>query len=127
MDIKVGDIVEYCGRKYRVLHCLNEGGRRFHLFSYSGNIWVYESDVKLVESIEVPTLKIGDTVLVNDVRACEKTPSNGVWVHRMGNRIGKTFEVDKCMDHKEYGPLVSLNGLWFRTYHLEKVKDYDMI
>ena len=127
MDIKVGDIVEYCGRNYRVLHCLNEGGKRFHLFSYYGNVWVYESDVKLVESIEVPDLKIGDTVVVNDIPSCEKIASNGVWVYRMNKRIGKTFKVDKCMNHKEYGPLVSLDGLWFRTYHLEKVKDYDII
>ena len=127
MEIKVGDIVAYCGRKYRVLNCLNEGQKRLHLFSYCGNVWVYESDVKLVESIEVPDLKIGDTVVVNDVSSCEKIASNGVWVYRMGNRIGKTFEVDKCMDHKEYGPLVSLDGLWFRTYHLEKVKDYDIV
>lgn len=120
MDIKVGDIVEYGGRKYRMLHCLNEGGKRFHLFSYYGNVWVYESDVKLVESIEVPDLKIGDTVVVNDIPSCEKIASNGVWVYRMNKRIGKTFEVDKCMNHKEYGPLVSLDGLWFRTYHWKR-------
>lgn len=127
MEIKVGDIVEYCGRKYRVLNHLNESQKRFHLFSYSGNVWVYESDVKLVEPIEVPDLKIGDTVVVNDIPSCEKIASNGVWVYRMGNRIGKTFEVNKCMDHEEYGPLVLLDGLWFRTYHLEKVKDYDIV
>ena len=88
---------------------------------------VYESDVKLVNSIKIPTLKVGDTVIINDVPAYEKTALNGVWVGCMDSRIGKIFKVDEFINHDEYGPLVSLDDLWFHTYHLEKIDDYDIV
>jgi len=31
------------------------------------------------------------------------------------------------MNHSKYGPIVLLDGLWFRTYHLEKVSDFDIV
>ena len=127
MDIKVGDIVEYQGRQYRVLKCSRRSKKKLHLFGYFSSAFVYESDVKLVESVKLPDLQIGDTVIVHDVPACEKTTSNGVWVYPLNSQIGKTFEVDKCINHKEYRPLVRFDGLWFRTYHLEKINDFDII
>ena len=127
MDIKVGDIVEYQERQYRVLRCSSGFEKKLHLFSDFGSIWVYEFNVNLVESVEVPTLNIGDTVLVNDIPSYEKTASNGVWVGPMNSKIGKTFEVKKCINHDEYGPLALLDDRWFRTYHLDKIDDYDIV
>ena len=120
MGIKVGDIVEYQGRQYRVLQCSRRSEKKFHLFRD------YESDINLVESVKVPTLKVGDRVIVRDVASCEKV-SNGLWVSTMDNRIGKTFEVKRCMNNSEYGPIVLVDGLWFRIYHLEKVSDFDIV
>ena len=127
MDIKVGDIVEYQGRQYRVLKCLQRSKKKLHLFGDFSSALVYESDVKLVNSIKIPTLKVGDTVIINDVPAYEKTALNGVWVGCMDSRIGKIFKVDEFINHDEYGPLVSLDDLWFHTYHLEKINDYDIV
>lgn len=127
MAVKVGDIVEYCGRRYRVLNYSRDFKPQLHLFSDFGSTWAYESDVNLVESVEVPTLKVGDTVIIHDVPSYEKTASNGVWVGRMRYRIGKTFTVDKFLNHDEYGPLVLLDDLWFRTYHLEKINEFDIV
>ena len=126
MDIKVGDIVEYQERQYRVLNHVNKCQKRLHLFSDFGSEWVHESDVNLVESIKLPNLQIGDRVIVHDVASCEKV-SNGLWVSTMDNRIGKTFEVKRCMNNSEYGPIVLIDGLWFRTYHLEKINDFDIV
>ena len=127
MDIKVGDIVEYDGRQYRVLRCSSGFEKKLHLFSDFSSALVYESDVKLVESIQVPTFEIGDHVVVNDIPSCEKTASNGVWVSRMNSRIGDVFRVENYQNHSQHGPLVLLDGLWFRNYHLEKVEDYDIV
>ena len=127
MDIKVGDIVEYQGGRYRVLRCLQKSKKKLHLFGDFSSALVYESDVKLVNSIKIPTLNVGDTVIVHDVPACEKTALNGVWVGAMNSKIGKTFEVKKCINHDEYGPLALLDDRWFRTYHLEKIDDYDIV
>lgn len=126
MGIKVGDIVEYQGRQYCVLQCSRRSEKKFHLFRDFDSVWVYESDMNLVESVKVPTLKVGDRVIVRDVASCEKV-SNGLWVSTMDNRIGKTFEVKRCMNNSEYGPIVLIDGLWFRTYHLEKVSDFDIV
>ena len=127
MDIKVGDIVEYQGRQYRVLKCLQRSKKKLHLFGDFSSALVYESDVKLVNSIETPTLKVGDTVIVHNIPACEKTALNGVWVGPMNSKIGKTFKVKKCINHDEYGPMALLDDRWFRTYHLEKINDFDII
>ena len=127
MDIKVGDIVEYQGRQYRVLKCLQRSKKKLHLFGDFSSALVYESDVKLVNSIKIPTLNVGDTVIVHDVPAYEKTALNGVWVGAMNSKIGKTFTVNKFINHDEYGPLVLLGDRWFRTYHLEKINDFDII
>ena len=126
MGIKVGDIVEYQGRQYRVLQYSRRSEKKFHLFRDFDSEWVYESDINLVESVKVPTLKVGDRVIVRDVASCEKV-SNGLWVSTMDNRIGKTFEVKRCMNNSEYGPIVLIDGLWFRTYHLEKISDFDIV
>ena len=127
MDIKVGDIVDYDGRHYRVLRCSQRSKKKLHLFGDFSSALVYESDVKLVESVEVPILNVGDTVLVNDIPSYEKTTSNGVWVGAMNSKIGKTFTVNKFINHDEYGPLALLGDRWFRTYHLEKINDYDIV
>ena len=127
MDIKVGDIVEYQGQKYRVLNRVNSSMKELQIFNSFHSAWTYESDVKLVESIQVPTFEIGDHVVVNDIPSCEKTASNGVWVSRMNSRIGDVFKVENYQNHSQHGPLALLDGLWFRNYHLEKVEDYDIV
>ena len=127
MDIEVGDIVEYQGQKFRVLNRVNSSMKELQIFNSLHSVWTYESDVKLVESIQVPTFEIGDHVVVNDIPSCEKTASNGVWVSRMNSRIGDAFRVENHQNHSQHGPLVLLDGLWFRAYHLEKVEDFDII
>ena len=76
MDIKVGDIVEYQERQYRVLRCSSGFEKKLHLFSDFGSTWAHEFRVNLVESIEVPTLEVGDTVIIHDIPSYEKTASN---------------------------------------------------
>ena len=127
MDIKVGDIVRYQGRTYRVLNRVNSSMKELQIFGSFGGTWVYEPDVTLVESIQVPTFEIGDYVVINDIPSWEKAAGNGVWVSRMNSRIGGVFKVEDYQNHNQHGPLVLLDGLWFRTYHLEKISDYDII
>lgn len=127
MDIKVGDIVRYQGQTYRVLNRVNSSMKELQIFGSFGGTWVYEPDVTLVESIQVPTFEIGDYVTINNIPSWEKAASNGVWVSRMDSRIGGTFKVENYQNHDQHGPLALLDGLWFRTYHLEKISDYDIV
>lgn len=126
MDIKVGDIVEYDGHRYRVLKTLTIPNHSIQISGQFGNVTVKKSDVSLIESVNLPILEIGDTVVVNDVPSVEKTP-NGIWIAPTDDCIGKTFTVDDLLNHQVYGRLAHLAGLWFRTYHLEKVEDFDIV
>lgn len=127
MDIKVGDIVEYDGHRYRVLKTLIIPSHSLQISGPFGNVTVKKSDVSLIESVNLPILKIGDTVVVNDVKSDEQIPTNGIWIPTTSDRVGKTFIVDDLLNHQVYGRLAYLDGLWFRTYHLEKINDYDII
>ena len=120
MDIKVGDIVEYDGHRYRVLKTLIIPSHSLQISGPFGNVTVKKSDVSLIESVNLPILKIGDTVVVNDVKSDEQIPTTS-------DRVGKTFIIDDLLNHQVYGQLAYLDGLWFRTYHLEKINDYDII
>lgn len=54
MDIKVGDIVEYQERQYRVLNHVNKCQKRLHLFSSFDSVWVRQ----------LPPTKVGDLSLI---------------------------------------------------------------
>ena len=126
MDIKAGDIVEYNSYLHRVLKTLTIPSDSLQIFGPFGGVTVKESDVTIIESIELPTLEIGDVVVVNDVKPIEKQP-NGIWIIAMNDFIGKTFTVEDLMNHQIYGQLAYLDGLWFRTYHLEKINEFDIV
>lgn len=93
MDIKVGDIVEYQGHHHRVLKTLTAPNNALRIFGPLGCCTVKKSNISLVKSVTLPTLKVGDTVIVNDVPSVEKH-ANGVWVTVMDDFIGKTFTID---------------------------------
>lgn len=54
MDIKVGDIVEYDGRQYRVLRCSSGFEKKLHLFSDFGSTWARQ----------LPPTKVGGLSLI---------------------------------------------------------------
>ena len=127
MNIKVGDIVEYYGHRHRVLKIPTIPRNSLQIAGSFGDVLVRKSDVSLIESVKLPTLKIGDTVVINDVQSIEKQPTNGIWIATTDDRVGKTFIVDDLLNHQVYGRLAYLDGIWFRTYHLEKIYDYDIV
>ena len=127
MDIKVGDIVEYDGHHYRVLKTLTIPSHSLQISGPFGNVTVKKSDVSLIEPVKLPTLKIGDAVVVNNVKRDEEIPTNGIWIPTASDRIGKTFIVEDLLNHQVYGRLAYFDGIWFRTYHLEKINEFDIV
>lgn len=63
MDIKQYDIVEFRGNPCRVMYISHEDND-LQISPYG---WVPQSNVKLLESTHIPTLNIGDEVIIHEI------------------------------------------------------------
>ena len=130
-EIKVGDIVFYDGRIARVMEKTNITMENAHpiirIIGPAIDDRVRSTDVQLMKSIELPKLKVGDRVRVDDVPTYERPRTDGIWVSDMVHFIGKEYVVEDLWDHSQYGHLTKLDSWWFRTYHLSPVTPYDII
>lgn len=130
-DVKVGDIVFHNGHVARIIEKTNITMENpYPLIRIVGptiDSRLHSTNVQLMTSIELPQLKIGDKVRVDDIPAYERPQSDGVWLSHMINFIGKEYTVKNLWDHPQFGPVAELDGFWFRTYHLSEIPQYDMI
>ena len=130
-DIKVGDVVRYDGRVARVMEKIGiRMDNTLPIIKVVGpNFYakLHPSNVLLIESIELPQLKVGNRVHVDEIPQYERRRDDGIWLDEMDAYIGKEYLVTELWNHSQLGPLAKLNGWWFRTYHLSKVSDYDII
>lgn len=88
---------------------------------------LHPTNVQLMEAIELPQLKVGDRVHVNDIPKYERPRTDGIWLPDMDDFIGKDYIVKELWDHPQLGHLAKLDDWWFRTYHLSEISKYDII
>ena len=132
--VKIGDLVKFRGENSRILAIDNS-----HTL-LSGFGWIYntkQSDLEMVEHNPLPQLKDGDLVYIHDIPAREKSVYGPNWVSGMSHyvttktdlKIGKmmAYPVTDVRHSNWYGPLVTIEGYTFQTYHLEPVNNYDII
>lgn len=130
MAIKVGDIVEYMGVRQRVMSIYRDGTvslSKCELFTFQPL-----SELTLVESVELPTIKTGDVVIIKNIPEEEQAfayPREVSFILR-ASKDQQPFIVED-IDDGAFGPCVYLriNGTIraFYAYCLEKVNHYDMI
>lgn len=123
MTVKVGDIVRYCNCNVRVM--LIDGP--LVRLSHFGIVNRLFNDSELVESVKLPTLMVGDKVVIRDIPPNERRYYGAGWSPTMSGMLEKIFTVDSVRNSDVCGPLVDLGGWTFQTYHLEPVHDYDMV
>lgn len=123
MTVKVGDIVRYAGRNVRIM--LIDGP--LVRLSYFGLVNRIFNESDLVESVQLPTLTVGDKVIIHKISLDELHYYGAGWSSNMSCMLGEAFTVDNVKNSDICGPLVELDGWSFQTYHLEKVEDYDII
>ena len=120
MEIKVGDLVSYQDTIVRVMNV--SGGAvkltRFGLVNFD------KSQIKLVKSVTIPKFKNNDLVIVRDIPDEEKRMYGCSWNDCMDRYIGKMVQVRTHTRNKDR---VQIEGWYFHTYHLEPVRDYDII
>ena len=123
MDIKVGDIVKYQDKIVRVLQ--RDGGE-IKLAGF-GRLEKDNPHIEFVESVTLPQLCDGDSVIVHDIPKIEKAYYGPNWMEEMNRYVNKTVSVSNPHTSRYSGEVVSIGGWTFQTYHLEKIKDYDII
>lgn len=132
IDIKVGDIVTIRGQKQRVMqlsqHCINLSCTGiFNLDDFKRYMKVFKDDIN-VEHVTLPQLNIGDLVVVKPIPIYEQNRSGLMWWSEKNAYIDKVWPVTYIRDTAVDGQIATLgDGQAFQIYHLEKVKDYDMI
>ena len=132
MGIKVGDIVTIRGQKQRVMqlnrYCitLSHTGM-FNLCDFERYMSVFKDDI-IVEHVTLPQLNIGDLVVVKPITIAEQNHSGLMWWKEKNAYIDKVWPVTYIRDTAVDGQIATLGDSQdFQIYHLEKVKDYDMI
>mgnify|MGYP000884779451 FL=1 len=123
MTVKVGDIVRYHGQDVRVMRCYSNNTRVSHF----GFIRTVFDDSDIIESDKAPIFEVGDQVLVGAIPLVEQRAYGPGWVKRMNKMVNNIYTVDHIRYDTERGPEVLLNSLWFQTYHLEPINDFDII
>lgn len=130
MSIKVGDIVEYEGVSQRVMAIYQDKTTslsKCELFTFQPL-----SELKLIESVELPTIKTGDTVIIKNIPEEERAfayPREVSFILR-ASKDQQPFIVED-IDDGAFGPCAYLriNGT-IRSFHahcLEKINHYDII
>lgn len=130
-EIKVGDIVCHDGQVARVMEKVNISMENPHpiirIVGPTIDSRLHPTNVQLMEAIELPQLKVGDRVHVNDIPKYERPRTDGIWLPDMDDFIGKDYIVKELWDHPQLGHLAKLDDWWFRVYHLSEISKYDMI
>lgn len=126
MDIKVGDIVEYKGNVVRLMatHSLS----RMRLTNF-GLVADEISNLKLLRPAYLPDIHPGDFVIVRDISKDDKRQYLSEWGPKR-ERCVTSVEPYEVVNHyydENYGNVAYVNGLWFHTYHLDPVSDFDIV
>ena len=131
MDIKTFDIVEVYGITCRVMGMSTKYGTV--KASFYGDVEL--NDVKLVESVIIPTFEVGDEVTIIPIPVNEQRNYPYGWGNNMSRMMnnavqcGTTYTVTDVRSSKHgNGFRYQLNDTFvFAPYHLKKVVDYDFV
>lgn len=130
MELKVGDMVKYQDQTVRVLQLDTEApsydNREIKLAGF-GWFGKNNPDIELVESVKLPQFNDGDYVIVRDIPRIEKDYYGTSWMPSMDKYVGKTVQVFNPYKSNYSGEVVTIDGWSFQTYHLEPVRDYDIV
>lgn len=131
MDIKTFDIVEFRGRRCRVMQAPRENGTI--KVSLYGKIKL--DDANLVESVTLPTFEVGDKVTIAQIPSYEQRNYPYGWRGTMSDMVFRSEQYGTTYTITEVGSSKQGNGFCYRLddkyvfapYHLKKAVDYDLI
>ena len=131
MDIKTFDIVDFKGRRCRVMRApMSDGNIKVSLYGEVGL-----DEVNLVESVALPTFEVGDKVTIAQIPSYEQRNYTYGWRGEMSDMVFRSEQYGTEYTITEVDSSKQGNGLYYRSddrfvfapYHLKKVVDYDLI
>ena len=128
--IKPGDIVEYQGKRVRVMVMVNDGPDvRLKLSHFGWFETINLDDVKLIESVPKPTIKDYDDIIIHPIPDGEKNNYGIGWGRDMTRLLA--LDTDHKITHvnynDKYGWIGRIGGYTFQLYHIEAVNNFDII
>ena len=123
MKIKDFDMVE-CEGKIRRVMLSSSYDDKVYVAQYG---WVSRADVKLVESVVIPTFEPGDKVKIKDIPLTEMRDYPHPWKKPMTKMLLHEDRVYEISEKSQICDRYKINNMWFAPYHLEEVNHFDMV
>lgn len=134
MDIKAGDIVRYQGEIVRVMEKVtmeSTSNIQLRLSCFGWGLGISPDNVELVESIEPPTIKDDDEVIIKPIPFGEQNYYGVGWGRAMDGFVSDNHDTThKITDIRyvdRYGWIGTINHYTFQLYHIESVNNFDII
>lgn len=121
MTIKEYDLVKYNNGVHRVMGII--GQTVVKLSTYGP---VHISSVEFEKSATLPSLSVGDRVIVKPIPSSERSHYPVGWRDEM-SRIIDSGNAYKITDVDWEDNTCKIDRFWFAPYHLEKIEDYDIV
>ena len=121
MEIKEYDLVKYNGGIYRIMSIMDQNTITISTYGV-----VHINSVEFVERTNLPSLSVGDRVIMKPIPSSEKCHYPAGWRDEM-SRIIDSGNAYKITDVDWGDNTCKVGGFWFAPYHLEKVEDYDIV
>ena len=124
MEIKEYDLVKYNNSICRVMLISDQTVAKL-----STHGLVHINSLEFVERAKLPSLSVGDRVIVKPIPPSERSRYTTSWVGNMSDMVnncnnGETYVIS-AVDWEDN--TCKVGDYWFALYHLEKVEDYDMV
>ena len=134
MDIKVGDIVKYQGKTVRVMEKVtieSTSNIQLRLSCFGWGCGISLDDVELVESIDLPTIKDGDEVIIKPIPFGEQNYYGVGWGPTMDGFVSDnhdtTHKITDISYVDRYGWIGTINHYTFHLYHIEPTNSFDIV
>lgn len=121
MEIKEYDLVKYQNGIYRVMSIVSPTTMKIATYGP-----VHINSLGLSERASIPSLSVGDYVIVKSIPSSEKHYYVTGWRDEMTKMVesGEMYRISNT----DWGDnTFKVGRFWFAPYHLEKVEDYDMV
>lgn len=121
MEIKEYDLVKYQNGIYRVMSIVSPTTMKISTYGP-----VHINSLGLSERASIPSLSVGDYVIVKAIPGSEKHYYTTGWRDEMTKMVesGEMYRISNT----DWGDnTFKVGRFWFAPYHLEKVEDYDMV
>ena len=128
--IKPGDIVEYQGKRVRVMSVDPTLPYLKCQFSHFGHLTVNSlDDLKLIESCPDTILKAGDKVIINNIPDEEKYTYGPSWSKEMDSLTNsrEVLTITSVYYNDYYGWAGRIGRFIFQLYHIEPTNNFDII